>query len=88
MSLHDVLGCSGEEPRGIRNVLGHALHVHEFGNEELVRRARQLGFFAALDILLGPECVLVIEMQYEFRYTGQNHSAKNAVMRNRAVGHN
>lgn len=55
---------------GSKDVLGHALDIHEFGDEELVGWTRQLGFFAALDVSLGPEGVLVIEMQYEFGYAG------------------
>ncbi len=73
---------------GSKYVSGLALDVDELGDKKLVVGIGQLGFFAALDVLLGPEGVLVIEMEYEFGNPGQNQSAKNAVVRNRTVGHN
>lgn len=78
----------GEAIEGSKDLSGHALHIDEFGDEELVGRTGQLSSFAELDIALGPESVLVVEMQDQFRNTGQDQSAKNAVVRNRAASHN
>jgi len=53
-----------------RVLLSHALHVDQFCDQVFIGRIGQFGFLAALDVLLGPEGVIVVEMEKKVWHAG------------------
>ncbi len=64
---HRLLGglfCRG------RVLLCDALHVDQFCDQVFIRGISQFGFLAALDVLLCPKGVIVVEMQEQVWHAG------------------